>query len=31
VVNMVNRYLEGLTLAAILERGCIFEEIHAAS
>jgi Rrf2 family iron-sulfur cluster assembly transcriptional regulator len=31
VVTMVNRYLEGLTLAAILKRGCAFEEIHAAS
>jgi Rrf2 family iron-sulfur cluster assembly transcriptional regulator len=31
VVNMVNNYLEGLTLAAILERGCVFEDIHAAS
>ncbi|MDR1637503.1 MAG: Rrf2 family transcriptional regulator [Treponema sp.] len=31
VVNMVNRYLESLTLAAILERGCVLEEIHAAS
>ncbi|MDR0449878.1 MAG: Rrf2 family transcriptional regulator [Treponema sp.] len=31
VVNMVNRYLEGLTLAAILERGGIFEEKNEAS
>jgi Rrf2 family iron-sulfur cluster assembly transcriptional regulator len=31
VVNMVNNYLEGLTLAAILERGCISEKINAAS
>jgi Rrf2 family iron-sulfur cluster assembly transcriptional regulator len=31
VVGMVNNYLEGLTLAVILERGCVFEEINAAS
>ncbi|MDR3193175.1 MAG: Rrf2 family transcriptional regulator [Treponema sp.] len=31
VVNMINNYLEGLTLAAILKRGGTFEEIHAAS
>jgi Rrf2 family iron-sulfur cluster assembly transcriptional regulator len=31
VVNMVNNYLEGLTLAAILERGRGFEAMHAAS
>jgi Rrf2 family iron-sulfur cluster assembly transcriptional regulator len=31
VVNMVNNYLEGLTLAAILKRGRVFEEINEAS
>jgi Rrf2 family iron-sulfur cluster assembly transcriptional regulator len=31
VAGMVNAYLEGLTLAAILERGCVFEEINEAS